>query len=529
MLQITRPVGQGCFIASPAAYAAGVELLSDGSYYGHVFGPIMKFFPTPDAGFSIKGRITTTPSDARQGENECYHSDYSGVIHPAGYSTYPYASPTPEQAWTIQSKPVKMERKVWNVRTPSKGTLAYTTEVLYGEELMYHDSFSAVRWISPYDMERYNCDINVVSSYDSVLGYHLIAFSYRGFVNRNGKLREMTALWTIGVEYDPYRGVRYACPSLHAVVWVTNVFHDPQALKAYVLSRYNVNPSRTGGSFSWDLFGPIIANKVDDGPGIDDVRLAEFLKGSIDNLLPFQLPDLGELSYRCVSQLQTWDGNGIALAHDLLTMKQQVTALRSLLGGVKNPRNWASLFLSVKYGIPLTVSDIKSLRKGIDDYLRFSQDRKVSSSTNWSQGLADYECHYGLYYNPYDTYLSDLDKKLMLFDAYPSYKNVWDLIPFSFVVDWFLDIGNYLEHLDSANVITRYNIICDVLSLKVTRVVEPRDLGFPMFEGPIEIKRYSRVFSRSPVTPSYDKNDLSARDFDHWLEGGALIVQKIFN
>lgn len=200
-----------------------------------------------------------------------------------------------------------------------------------------------------------------------------------------------------------------------------------------------------------------------------------------------------------------------------------------LLKGWKNPKNWASAFLATKYGLPLTISDIGSLAASLRDAYSKASLTKVSSSTNWSSNGAAYECHYGIWCKPYDRYLDSITAKLDLFDLNVTFKNAWDLIPFSFVVDWFIDVGNFLDHLDVAVDITKYDIVCSVSSIKVSRDCYSKDLGFPSYEGIIHVSKYTRWYSRSVVSPSVTKSDLTPNSFDHWIEGGALIVQKLLS
>jgi hypothetical protein len=59
----------------------------------------------------------------------------------------------------------------------------------------------------------------------------------------------------------------------------------------------------------------------------------------------------------------------------------------------------------------------------------------------------------------------------------PSFSQVWDLLPFSFVADWFTGIGNYLDMFDSSLIYMGLAVEYTVISHKFIWEF-PDDVGF---------------------------------------------------
>jgi len=103
--------------------------------------------------------------------------------------------------------------------------------------------------------------------------------------------------------------------------------------------------------------------------------------------------------------------------------------------------------------------------------------------------------------------------------------NIWEILPYSFVVDWFINSDEYARWIKYKSFPTLYDLKQLISSVKrSTRVSSSRYLeGSDTF---VSLSTYNRdlhtTFPKQPFDLSF--NDPSG----HWLEGGALLVSKFF-
>lgn len=165
------------------------------------------------------------------------------------------------------------------------------------------------------------------------------------------------------------------------------------------------------------------------------------------------------------------DINSIALVGDLMKSRRLFSELRKVatsLGSAvisKNPAKGiqalSNVFLSYEYGARLTLNDSVELVSAVQSLLKshgpgvvngyrvsrtqYSSPRATSSlrlRTGWRRFV------YKLYYKSSPIGLTRALEKLMVWDAYPSAGNLWDLVPLSFVVDWFVAVDDMCEQID---------------------------------------------------------------------------------
>jgi len=151
----------------------------------------------------------------------------------------------------------------------------------------------------------------------------------------------------------------------------------------------------------------------------------------------------------------------------------------------------ASAYLAYKYSVAPTMSDykdvssnIKTISQSITKY-RFSNERRrgaCHSTCNLQYSTkADLAYHCTLHYQLKDNSLSTVWNALEKLGLDPSIGNLWDFVPYSFVVDWFLHIGPALSRISQyvSNILTR-DLKWRVQSFKVQWVIsesEVREFG----------------------------------------------------
>jgi hypothetical protein len=101
-------------------------------------------------------------------------------------------------------------------------------------------------------------------------------------------------------------------------------------------------------------------------------------------------------------------------------------------------------------------------------------------------------------------------ENLMRWDAWPTLENMWDMVPLSFVVDWFLPVQDLLSQIDAAVEVPYLSCISQYFSdkLSVDILLDSENLS-----GVVRLTRYTRrpgnvcgdvrPFDVAPTLPSF--------------------------
>jgi hypothetical protein len=126
--------------------------------------------------------------------------------------------------------------------------------------------------------------------------------------------------------------------------------------------------------------------------------------------------------------------------------------------------------------------------------------------------------------NPANQALSQFSERLRNIGFFPSVDNIYELIPYSFVLDWFIDVGGFLEAVDSRVRVATLPVVYATTSSKVViRPIIPKSLMDKGLVGTVQIILYDRAVSHEAPRPTLNfevSNELP----NHWLEAGALII-----
>ena len=234
----------------------------------------------------------------------------------------------------------------------------------------------------------------------------------------------------------------------------------------------------------------------------------------------------GNMARSAYLQLQLFDGNGISFVRDML-------ALRNVLSGIKDidfasfskgAKSISDAYLSWHYGARLTISDTKSLISGMKNiaYIRRKMlTRKCSSFQGWyNDHMIFHNGRYSAFVPGPPEQLGNLRRILNDFDLLPTMGNMWDLIPYSFVVDWALNVGDVLDSIDLLNTYQKLGIQYSGFSVKATRFNVNIGGGYDL-----NLKFYHRSYSGRVWTPAVVDPSIS-NPFSHVIEGSALIIQR---
>lgn len=229
------------------------------------------------------------------------------------------------------------------------------------------------------------------------------------------------------------------------------------------------------------------------------------------------------------------DINGIAGVQDILNSGKDIMGLLSTIKllPLKRVAAVAQLYLSIHYGLKLMVLDAKTL---YDTLERYAQERagfkRCQAQQFWSVGegvtTRTYQARYQVYYDEFKFVRDKLHELLMISDLQLTTENWWDGVPMSFVVDWFVNVGDILTAIDNfANLSQRFETICTGRSIKGKRSLVPKDLGCVGFEFncPVEATYYVRQYQKQLLLPSLVPS-VTINPFNHTVEGAALIVSR---
>ena len=244
----------------------------------------------------------------------------------------------------------------------------------------------------------------------------------------------------------------------------------------------------------------------------------------------------GDLCRRCANDAQLLDLNGIEYLSDIREISTELKSLLSLLRGKATLKSAAKLFLTYKYGLRLTVQDTISIFQAVPRHLKptthnFRWCRASESVTSTTTATNAWSCstlyHYKVYYNPYDSGIVNLVDQLWSVGLFPSLENSWDLIPLSFVVDWFTQASDRLSAYDASTYWSCNHVLGGLGSKKVVYEGVQGDVIFPSLRnsaGVATVTEYARFGADTIVTPTFFTD--APREFKNYAEATALLISR---
>lgn len=247
--------------------------------------------------------------------------------------------------------------------------------------------------------------------------------------------------------------------------------------------------------------------------------------------------DFAMLSDDCALNARYVDCNLPMLVRELTRLRTDTEAFVKLLASHKDTKWLSNVFLSSKYGARLTVRDARLVLDELYDQLipKVNLADRVHSRTQ--RGV---ECRVGenrsiqwsvervltidYHQNPWDV-AQRCFTEAANWDAIFSLKNIWDFIPYSFVVDWFLDVEGALVRLDNQAYWHCLHVDTVISSQKKTADIDASWL-LPDAEGTITATFYERKVS--DLVPTGSPRFTPSLDFIHHVpELSALFRQRI--
>lgn len=263
-------------------------------------------------------------------------------------------------------------------------------------------------------------------------------------------------------------------------------------------------------------------------PGTQRERIDSLLATLIPGEFPVPDKHFGDLAMEASQSALALSANMIAFIKDLRHPSRMIPKLKKL----KSLKSMSNDYLAVNYGLLPTVSDLRRIERA---FKKRSPYLDSNGFTVYTAGFSDKLVKDGLSYTLLQRIKLAIDDEDDEFQAlvsraesigiYPTFENIWDLVPFSFVLDWFIDVGGFLERIDTRLRLIRFNIRYVTMSRKTSVKGQVLSSKNAPFVGTIETVHYHRwVSDQCPVPPLSLNTTFQLPS--HWLEAGALLAQR---
>jgi len=271
-------------------------------------------------------------------------------------------------------------------------------------------------------------------------------------------------------------------------------------------------------------------------PEKERICIANLAQRACSNFKPVQantLSTLIELSH-LHGEIEDWIGG-------LEEVAKSVRHPGKLLQAIGNLR------LSTKWGIPLTVKDAREIADVFTDDLVYGRRRDRWQSQRVQSTKDDIHAFgRGVLRGTSIDYViglkaivakQDSRAKQMLSTAFDynllSLSNIWDMVPYSFVVDWFTNVSERIELIDATLykdtfLDVRGSVVTRKFTFPLSATVLERLLDIPVKESTLECTLFSRTISEDLPWPTLQDKEISSNlGYVQYLDGATLILQRV--
>lgn len=236
-------------------------------------------------------------------------------------------------------------------------------------------------------------------------------------------------------------------------------------------------------------------------------------------------------------------GTAVSIADlfDLKTLRNAMYDLRTLKGSHRAAKSIAKklsdAILVPKYAIAPNIRDFKDLGNGVWKYINSDSQRnsrlhsRKTVTLPSSQTQIDVDCVLTAIVSNNATrempISMGLIKTAKMWGMYPELENLWDIIPFSFVVDWFVQYGDLFETMDNYMYLENYfPVLYTIASAKATRSYDVSS-QLRYVTGSVLKTEYERHISVGSIPLPKMHLTASTSLNKHWVEAGALVAQRL--
>jgi len=243
-----------------------------------------------------------------------------------------------------------------------------------------------------------------------------------------------------------------------------------------------------------------------------------------------------------IESFETLNINGIAFIQDIMKLRDFLIPVLTLLRKPFSLKAWAQLILWLKYGVKMGWKDLRTL------YEALVHVRSCAKSlAAYRKARSKKFCRYGTYKSADSDVRLDVNlrqnAKVIAFPVFPAWldnltllvedlgfrlnaRNLWDSIPWSFVIDWFVDLNQVMRDVDYNAIIDRLDVVDYVNSAELISTTK----GLYIFDlthcltGNVKCEVYDRGAPNELPQPPYRCGGCSF--LRHWWEGLAIFLSK---
>lgn len=286
----------------------------------------------------------------------------------------------------------------------------------------------------------------------------------------------------------------------------------------------------------------LIPKRLVDNQCIYSNILYDWLRDETEELYPF-----GELSLKAAESARRLDINMLAYIRGIRDIAGLATTMVKPLYSTdlkSTVHNLAGLYLGKHYGARLQNRFSEQIADAIDQIDFMHSTQTIGAYNNGVIRGYDFEqrltavigsCDDNILHavDSMDDAITQLCKNRiertgLEIDILPSPENIWDLIPYSFVVDWFVPIGDMLSRHETSEYITTLPVHRVFLTQKHTSSVNKvEQFGNTTLQYNLHYKYYNRRCVSTLPYPSMHVDRPQGGLQRHWFEGTALLLQAI--
>jgi hypothetical protein len=248
-----------------------------------------------------------------------------------------------------------------------------------------------------------------------------------------------------------------------------------------------------------------------------------------------------------LKDLKTLDINTITAVQGLATLARDIRELVAAAEGHVNVKWLVSTYLYMKYGFENSTRDVIDLTEFYLREINALYAKKSAWQTSHASDGVQFMPRDGsmllsfkegyetttltVYVKTLDEGLAKVTRSMMDLDVFPELGNIWDIIPFSFVVDWFVPVQEFLDAVDANTYRATLKVGACLSSysytfkgLDVARLLPGMDENAI---GHVDARYYVRTVQSFIPDPAPELR--SPTTFNQWLPAGALIAQGAMN
>lgn len=324
----------------------------------------------------------------------------------------------------------------------------------------------------------------------------------------------------------------------------------------YLSGVYSLWTSNFTGSMTGQYYVPKLYSQVAFEDLLTTFQNAFGTSDEVPELFQFVRPegfDFGTLALECATQLRVADTSFLLMAFDVDSIIRYAHAFRnfpSMMGDLRKcaknvsegiwSKNVANRYLETLYGVLPTSSDAAELVESLGKLAKIPLHQRLHAFRDEVlQDASGDDVRFTAVLTVETKAIPDgplgfvqaLIGQWRRFGMYPKVVDLWDIVPYSFVLDWIVPTGDYFEQIDDfMEVLWYFPVEHVIMSEKWTKEAPvgaylPEE--FSQASGVVNFTYYRRWVSRECPVPPITRPSLDSQLNRHWAESTALVLQRL--